>query len=193
MSNSTVGKYRWIYDTISLYEFTMILSLTILGASTKNLYILSIVALLFAKQIPEKLVKYSIRGDFGDELNQRPYDAKNCNMINEGGRAVDRPGFPSGHSTVAYILLTIAVYEWIQQQKGLHGTPPILIFILLFFALAVPFARVQSHCHTIQQVLGGAILGIVIGLIFCIFIDRKWLAKYPQFSSGKRKFISIFM
>jgi membrane-associated phospholipid phosphatase len=182
---------RKIYDTISLFEFVAVSGFSLFSLANKNLYVLSLVAMLVAKQIPEKLLKKLVFK--GSKFNIRPSDAANCDMINKGGDASANPGFPSGHSTVALTMLTIFLFEYIRKYKKFDlSTLPIAVYILIFFAIAVPYVRVKSKCHTLEQVMGGAVLGIAVGVFFSTVIDAQWLIKYPEYKKGKETFYGLF-
>jgi len=191
---------RTIYDVISLFEFVALSGLTIFGIGNENLYALSLVGMMVAKQIPEKIIKKVVLT--GNQINIRPQEAFNCNMINGGGAAFMNAGFPSGHSTVAFMLLTIFLYEYYMHRTNIKITTnnfigseiniPNIIFILLILAVLVPYSRYKSRCHTGYQVIGGCILGIIMGLLYTMVIDRRWLSNYPKFVEDKNRFYSLF-
>jgi len=187
---------RTIYDVMSLYEFVAISGLTIFSIGNENLYTMGLLSMLIAKQIPEKLIKKVALKD--NSLNIRPSNALNCNMINQGGFADKNPGFPSGHSTVAFILLTIFIYEYITNYKSniqitskSHNIPFILI-ILSIMAIIVPYSRYKTNCHTPIQVISGCLLGIIIGLFYTMIIDKMWLSKYPKYVNDKNTFYGLW-
>jgi membrane-associated phospholipid phosphatase len=188
---------RTIYDIISLYEFVAISGLSIFSIGNENLYTLGLLSMLIGKQIPEKLIKKVILNP-NNSLNIRPSDAINCNMINQGGFAEKNPGFPSGHSTVAFMLLTIFLYEYIVNYKNniknsnLQLKIPVIIILLFLLAIAVPYSRYKSDCHTPIQVISGCVLGIIIGLFYTMVIDKMWLSKYPKYINDKNIFYGLW-
>jgi undecaprenyl-diphosphatase len=70
-------------------------------------------------------------------------------------RYTDPHSFPSGHAARAFLIATIA--------SGLG--PAGLAVALWIWAPLVAFARVAMGVHYLSDVLAGAILGIVVGLI----------------------------
>ena len=188
---------RTIYDIISLYEFVAISGLGIFTIGNENLYTLGLLTMLIGKQLPEKLIKKVVLKD--NELNIRPSNALNCNMINQGGFADKNPGFPSGHSTVAFLLLTIFMYEYIVNYKNNIKNSnlnvnkiPFILLLLILLAILVPYSRYKTGCHTPLQVISGSILGIIIGLIYVLVIDKMWLSKYPKYINDKNIFYGLW-
>jgi undecaprenyl-diphosphatase len=80
-------------------------------------------------------------------------------------RRTDPHSFPSGHAARAVMLAVMAL--------GL--APPWLGVLLLFWASLVILARVAMGVHYLSDVLAGAALGALLGLIY--------LALIPQLSS----------
>lgn len=70
-------------------------------------------------------------------------------------RQIDPHSFPSGHATRAWMLVTLAV--------GLG--PAWLVAVLLVWSPGMSLARVATGVHYVSDILGGAILGILFGLL----------------------------
>ena len=75
-------------------------------------------------------------------------------------RSVDPHSFPSGHSSRVAMLAVLAI--------GLG--PAWFALLLALWAPLVALARVAMGVHYLSDILAGATLGIVIGLILLIFI-----------------------
>jgi membrane-associated phospholipid phosphatase len=178
---------KTVYNIISLYEFLAINGLILLGISSTNTYLLSIGAALYAKQIPEKLLKFGLGHS---RINQRPFYATDCNMINEGGFADAKPGFPSGHSTVAAFIATLYLMEFIARRRDHSAASIPALVITLLFAVLVPFARIQLGCHTPIQVVGGMILGIILALVY-YKLDTAVFCKNTRYLSDKNRFYNF--
>ena len=173
-----------IYEIISMYEFTVTNGFLLTGIIAQNVYLLSLVAMLYGKQIPEKIIKNLILKNH--PLNIRPSCAKDCDMINKGGcvgGASGRGGFPSGHSTVASFLFFLYLQEFI-ARKG-HCSKSALVITFLFLIL-LPYARVKLACHTIPQVIGGIVLGCLLALIY-FQLDVNVFCLNNRYKSDKEK------
>jgi undecaprenyl-diphosphatase len=75
-------------------------------------------------------------------------------------RITDPHSFPSGHAARAILLATL----------GLAWAPGWLGFVLLVWAPLVVLARVSMGVHYLMDVIAGAALGLVAGLLFLAFL-----------------------
>ena len=74
-------------------------------------------------------------------------------------------GMPSGHSQCAWIFSSYFIYQLLHNKKTSKYMKAIQSLILIVFAGLMSYSRVYVEgCHTIQQVIVGAILGIIIGI-----------------------------
>jgi len=87
----------------------------------------------------------------------RPINACNCNFLNLGGSVGGRPGMPSGHMATA---VAIAATLWSTKL----GTPMSLALFIVW-VVSVAWSRVVLGCHTMYQVGGGALVGLVLVLL----------------------------
>ncbi len=78
-------------------------------------------------------------------------------------RNTDPHSFPSGHAARALMLAVL----------GLAFGPPWLGIILLVWGLLVCLARAAMGVHYLSDVLAGALLGLIIGLMMAQF-TRLW-------------------
>jgi len=92
-------------------------------------------------------IKYFIIGN----ASPRPKGAKNCNFLCNDGDQSDRPGMPSGHSS------EVAFFSGFYYQQT---TNPLIRSFLVVYAGLVMLSRYIKHCHTINQIVAGAILGM---------------------------------
>ena len=93
----------------------------------------------------------------------RPY-------VYEGGApgvaaSEDLQSFPSGHAAMTFTAAAFSTYMFIH---GLPGSAPLLPFVLANYALAglTGSYRVLSGMHFPSDVLAGAAIGMVCGLVF---------------------------
>lgn len=84
----------------------------------------------------------------------RPAGASNCDLWNRGGFVGGAPGFPSGHTATASFLATVLFYD----------TPMWAKISAAAWVLLVGVSRVLKTCHTVPQVVAGAILGVICGI-----------------------------
>ena len=67
-----------------------------------------------------------------------------------------------------------------------------IIILLFLLAIAVPYSRYKSDCHTPIQVISGCVLGVIIGLFYTMVIDKMWLSKYPKYINDKNIFYGLW-
>lgn len=70
-------------------------------------------------------------------------------------RKADPHSFPSGHAARAFLLAVLA----------LGMGPPWLAIVLVIWAPLVPLARVALGVHYLSDIVAGAVLGTLIGLV----------------------------
>ena len=104
---------------------------------------------------------------------ERPHGAKNCGSfyIDEFNFCTSR-GMPSGHSILAGYI-SIYMYYYLKNkykiEKKNHNY--ILIFSILFTFYTM-YTRVLFGCHTIQQTILGAAIGVFIGHYYYFLCDK---------------------
>ena len=85
----------------------------------------------------------------------RPEGAKDCNSFCSGGSVEGKPGFPSGHvATVTLFVLLMGLYT--QSYYWLLG---------FFWIGAMAWSRYEKRCHSVEQVAGGALVGLLGAMI----------------------------
>ena len=175
--------YKTFFDVFSLYEFAAYFIFFVLSVATNNLYFLVLFLALWTKQIPEKFFKLVISGD----INQRPSNAFNCNMINKGGDASTKSGFPSGHCTISSMIATYLVYVFVSvKDKTIKLRVTQLMILSIIFAILMPIVRYMNNCHTNVQVFGGFFNGIIWGIIFVLF-EKYVLDKWSLYVKHRNK------
>lgn len=101
----------------------------------------------------------SILGPF-----ERPLNAKNCGnfYISEKNFSYT-PGMPSGHSILAGYISIYMYYYLINKYKIHKSKYNITLSFCILFTFYTMYTRVLFNCHTIQQTIIGAMIGIIIG------------------------------
>lgn len=94
-----------------------------------------------------EFIKYRIIGT----TSPRPKGARDCNLLCNDGRQEGKPGMPSSHSAEAVFFAAF----YFKQTKN-----PIIQGGLVLYPVLVMISRYLKHCHTFNQVIAGAVLGL---------------------------------
>ncbi len=146
-----------LYDFLSLFVYALsaypIISYIITG-KIEYLYVLIGIVLI------EIFIKISRIILPKNQYFLRPNDASNCSICNDGGDYSNRIGMPSGH----VLMTTFIVYIYLLDLSNNSNFYQYICGILIIFLVAL--SRVKKQCHTIPQVIVGAVLGILFGYSF---------------------------
>ena len=93
---------------------------------------------------------------------ERP-QTKNCGLIADGSNSSSY-GTPSGHSQFAsfFSLYSVLVINDLPIEEGVKY---VFFAILTIVALWIMYTRLQFKCHTIQQIIFGALIGSILAFI----------------------------
>lgn len=174
-------------EVVSLYEAIMMIGLLFLSVAGKNLFTLIFCIALTSKQIPEKILKKIV--PIPEKLRARPKGATDCNLLNKGGEFGEKPGFPSGHTTTAWFLFVYNLLEFFRLKKqgiSIYGS----LIVTGLFALLMPIARFGLKCHTIEQIIGGMVLGTLWAGVFYWF-EQGLLMDSHRYREDKQKVINF--
>jgi membrane-associated phospholipid phosphatase len=134
-------------DLISLSTGILYIIPVILYNITKNtIHIKSLIGLIGTVLFSES-IKYYLVGN----KSKRPDGALNCNLLCNDGDQQGKPGMPSSHSA------TVAFFSGFYIQ---NTTNWVLQTLLVIYAILVMMSRYLKRCHTINQIVTGAILGL---------------------------------
>ena len=95
----------------------------------------------------------------------RPYD------VNEAMRALlliappDDGSFPSGHTLASFEVATV-----LMMRDKRFGIPALVLAVL------IAFSRLYLYVHYPTDVLAGAVLGVLFGVLGVVIVDRIWNA-----------------
>ena len=95
----------------------------------------------------------------------RPVGARNCGLLNNGGRSGGEPAFPSGHSAVAAYLATVATVG------GGNGFAQVCALV---YVCAVAYSRIKRKCHNVLQVGAGAMVGFACGGLASVLLLQEF-------------------
>jgi membrane-associated phospholipid phosphatase len=107
--------------------------------------------------------KYPILG-----TGTRPPGAVDCGLYRTSNKKkcpTKSYGMPSGHSQSALLFSTYNILNLIKN----NNSNPLLYLINIFFAIFIPWSRVNAKVHTTQQTIVGSLLGIGLGYFFFNF------------------------
>lgn len=102
------------------------------------------------------IITESIKYFLVKEKSPRPKGARNCDLLCQDGNQEGRPGMPSTHSATVSFFSSF----YIQQTDN--------IFIklgLVTYAVLVMLSRYLKRCHTINQIVVGSIIGLVLSFV----------------------------
>ena len=115
-------------------------------------------------QLSNKIFKQLAKQLYGNKESlpvlgrgKRPEGACGCGLIADNKPATSF-GMPSGHSQIAWAVSTYLILKY-----SLKSIPQAIF--LASIAGYISFSRVAIGCHTTGQVITGAIIGIVSGII----------------------------
>lgn len=124
----------------------------ILFAATKNVIHLKAFIGLLATSVISESLKYN----FIKNLSPRPFGATDCNLFCNDGNQAGRPGMPSSHSAEAAFI--VGYYYQLIDNKYVRLS-------LLFYAASIMLSRYLKSCHSIPQIIVGALLGLFLSWI----------------------------
>jgi len=111
----------------------------------------------------------------------RPKGATNCGaFLKFPDTESNTFGMPSGHSQSIWFFVSYIILSMYDKHNTLFNTKHlndkvkfVSIFCLIFFAFLTSYSRVViDKCHTIQQVIVGAIIGIIMAYVAFILKDK---------------------
>ena len=116
-------------------------------------------------------VKYGLKAYYGDRetlpilgRGARPEGAMYCGSfvdVDSDGHSTSF-GMPSGHAQLA-IITAIFWTLYLQNKFGWDIQNGITIGLLWIICVLMAYSRVYLNCHTIQQVIFGGLLGLILG------------------------------
>lgn len=105
--------------------------------------------------------KYPIIGQ-----GSRPKGAKACGLFDSSKITdIKSYGMPSGHAQMAGFFTAYSMLKLSDDQVSMpfYVTVGIILGSSLLFIM---YSRIEAKCHTLQQTIAGAILGLFLGHVF---------------------------
>lgn len=97
-----------------------------------------------------------IKHVFIKDISPRPQGATNCNIMCTNGNQEGKPGMPSSHAAT----ITFFATYYVRHTENLY-----IRAILIGYALLVMMSRYHKRCHTVPQIMVGALLGWSMGIL----------------------------
>ena len=136
---------NWIsFSTGFLFIIPVILYLV----NPTNIHIKGFIGTIFSPFIAEILKKYVTKTD-----SPRPPGATDCNFMCNDGNQSGQPGMPSGHSATS-VFFTAYYFQYTKNNY--------LRLAMIIYTALVMLSRYLKRCHTINQRVGGSLLGIIV-------------------------------
>jgi membrane-associated phospholipid phosphatase len=101
------------------------------------------------------IISETIKHNFIKNISTRPFGAKNCDLLCVDGDQTGKPGMPSSHSAIVVFFASF----YYQYTDNLF-----IKNLLIVYAIFVMLSRYLKRCHTIIQIVTGAILGLIISV-----------------------------
>ncbi|MFA5992394.1 MAG: phosphatase PAP2 family protein [Candidatus Pacearchaeota archaeon] len=179
-SGTFLDKISWF---ISLYSFFVVLGVVLMvlvwiydRKNFKKVLFAVIIALALHFVITEGVFKVVIPQFTGIGIRERPYISDN-NLVPIGKIVVDS-SFPSGH--VSTIFAVGSVFMFFYRKKW--------FFVLgIGFGILVALSRIHNGMHYPSDVIVGAGLGILYGLVGLYFANQLYKMKRMNVLKSNKK------
>lgn len=102
------------------------------------------------------ILSEAIKFFFIGKFSPRPQGAKDCDLLCNDGNQSGKPGMPSSHSA------SVAFFSGFYYQQTNNK---IIRFGLLIYAGLVMLSRYWKKCHTINQIIVGALMGLSLSFL----------------------------
>jgi membrane-associated phospholipid phosphatase len=97
------------------------------------------------------IISETLKFFFIGKDSPRPEGAKDCNLLCNDGNQSGQPGMPSSHSS------SVAFFSGFYFQQTDNK---FIRSVLIVYAGLIMLSRYLKKCHTISQILVGALLGV---------------------------------
>lgn len=164
---------NYIIGTARAYPLIVILSLLIGFFLTNNDNLLFLcITLVINDKFNGLLKNYVFKPILGNTnnyilgLGKRPNGAKNCGYFIEcNAKPSITYGMPSGHSQSTLFFSTYVILNLLNNDFN-NRIKIIGITLFILISVGIMYSRVYLNCHTIQQVIIGGIIGIILGYLY---------------------------
>ena len=159
-------------DTPGIIWFVLGIILLI-PRKTRKLGILMFAGLAFSSLINNVMLKellarprpYNFAEQFPEFWAKVGYEYPGCLI-----KLSESPSFPSGHTSTS-IGAAFALLLGCRKKYLAIGIPA---FVL---SLAIGFSRIYVHVHYPTDVIAGAVVGLISGIIVCVLVEKVFMPK----------------
>jgi membrane-associated phospholipid phosphatase len=119
------------------------------------------------------ITKQIVKKMYGDKesfpligIGKRPEGARHCGVFvaEEGDGISTGYGMPSGHAQIAMITM-VFWGMYLLDKFGWNDRTYLSVILLSAICIAIVVSRVLLGCHTVQQVIIGALIGLPLGYL----------------------------
>jgi len=110
----------------------------------------------FMGTLATNVISEIIKHIFIKDISPRPQGATNCDIMCTNGNQEGKPGMPSSHTA------TIAFFTIYYLRHTDHFY---LHVILIGYAALIMISRYHKRCHTVPQIMMGALFGGSMGIL----------------------------
>ena len=128
-----------------------IIPIVLYGITHKPYHKIAFIGALATNSISE-IIKHV----FIKDISPRPEGAINCNIMCTNGNQEGKPGMPSSHAATIVFFTTY----YYCHTRNFH-----IRAILIGYAVLVMMSRYHKRCHTVPQIMVGALLGWSMGML----------------------------
>ena len=147
---------------------------------------------------------FSMFGDYIPLFGQgsRPLGASDCGYFNNCPKKISTSfGFPSGHSQFAGLNSGFLIRDIIHKNtkdgkfSSLDKKDKMSVILLLLFIPIMMYSRVFiEKCHTLEQTIFGATIGLILGYKsydLYLYLDKNYINLFNLESSSKKLIMFI--
>ena len=118
------------------------------------------------------------------KITRRPTVGSMCDLLSHIPSKKNAPGFPSGHMAITLYFYSILIYlKFIEYNNDHSNKINILhfikknkydIFMYMIMIILTGIARIRKGCHTLLQVIVGALCGVISSILF-MYLHSKYI------------------
>lgn len=161
-------------DAVSLSFLSGFAGPVVAWAATGDPWWLWLLAGLFGANATVAAAKEATRwAGVRSGLLVRPVEARGCDAFCVAGASGGAPGFPSGHMTTVAMVVAGA---WLGLKSD--GLRLLVVLLGVPWIAAMAWARWAKRCHTVLQIMAGALWGFTVAAAIGLVSGRVQLVQH---------------